>query len=96
MAKLGSAVGRQFELEGGRSIQPYLKAAVAHEFADNNKARVNDNVFNNDLSGSRAELGIGVAAKLSRDLQVHADFDYSNGKHIEQPYGLNLGLRYLW
>lgn len=96
LGKLGASAGRRFDLDEGRSLQPYVKAAYAHEFANNNKARINDNVFNNDLSGSRAELGIGVAAQLSRSVQVHADFDYSNGKHIEQPYGLNVGLRYFW
>lgn len=96
LAKLGTTAGRRFELDNGRSVQPYVKAAYAHEFANNSKVRVNDNVFNNDLSGSRAELGVGVAVQLSRSFQVHADFDYSNGKHIEQPYGLNFGARYSW
>ncbi|TDF84349.1 autotransporter outer membrane beta-barrel domain-containing protein [Pseudomonas sp. H9] len=96
LGKLGVTSGRRFELDGGRSVQPYVKAAYAHEFANNNKARVNDNVFNNDLSGSRGELGVGVSASLSRSFQVHGEFDYSNGKHIEQPYGVNLGLRYFW
>ncbi len=96
LGKLGAAAGRRFELDNGRSVQPYVKAAYAHEFANNNKARVNDNVFNNDLSGSRAELGVGVAVQLSHSFQLHADFDYSNGEHIEQPYGLNLGARYFW
>ena len=53
-------------------------------------------VFNNDLSGSRSEFGAGVAVKLSKDLQMHADFDYANGKSIEQPFGANVGLRYSW
>lgn len=96
LGKLGATAGRRFELDNGRSLQPYVKAAYAHEFAQNNKARVNDNVFNNDLSGSRAELGVGVAVQLSRSFQLHADFDYSNGEHIEQPYGFNLGARYFW
>lgn len=96
LGKLGVTTGRRFELDGGRSVQPYVKAAYAHEFANNNKARVNDNVFNNDLSGSRGELGVGVSATLSRSFQVHGEFDYSNGKHIEQPYGFNVGLRYFW
>ncbi|MNJ20934.1 Pertactin autotransporter precursor [compost metagenome] len=96
LGKLGTTAGRRFDLGEGRSLQPYVKAAYAHEFANNNEARVNNNVFNNDLSGSRAELGLGAALSLSRSFQVHADFDYSNGKHIEQPYGLNLGARYFW
>ncbi|NWC00492.1 autotransporter outer membrane beta-barrel domain-containing protein [Pseudomonas gingeri] len=96
LGKVGTTVGRNLTLESGTVVQPYLKAAVAHEFAKNNDVKVNNTVFNNDLSGSRAEFGAGVAVKLSKDLQVHADFDYANGKSIEQPFGANVGLRYSW
>ncbi len=96
LGKVGATVGKTIHLDEGRILQPYLKAALAHEFASNNKVKVNDNSFNNDLSGSRGELGAGVALSLSRDFQVHADFEYSNGKNIEMPYSMNVGLRYLW
>ncbi|WP_264309743.1 autotransporter outer membrane beta-barrel domain-containing protein [Pseudomonas putida] len=29
-------------------------------------------------------------------LQVLADFDYSNGKALDQPWGVNLGVHYSW
>lgn len=96
LGKVGATVGKTYELGEGRIVQPYLKAAMAHEFVNNNKVKVNDNSFNNDLSGSRGELGAGVALSLSKDFQVHADFEYSNGKNIEMPYSMNVGLRYLW
>lgn len=96
LGKAGATVGKTIHLDEGRILQPYLKAAVAHEFANNNKVKVNENSFNNDLSGSRGELGAGVALSLSKDFQVHADFEYSNGKNIEMPYSMNVGLRYLW
>ncbi|WP_256680148.1 autotransporter outer membrane beta-barrel domain-containing protein [Pseudomonas sp. Marseille-P9899] len=96
LGKAGATVGKTIHLDEGRILQPYLKAALAHEFASNNKVKVNENSFNNDLSGSRGELGAGVALSLSRDFQVHADFEYSNGKNIEMPYSMNVGLRYLW
>ncbi|NWB87216.1 autotransporter outer membrane beta-barrel domain-containing protein [Pseudomonas gingeri] len=96
LGKVGATVGRNLTLDSGTVVQPYLRAAVAHEFAKNNEVKVNNTVFNNDLSGSRSEFGAGVAVKLSKDLQVHADFDYANGKSIEQPFGANVGLRYSW
>ncbi|WP_248769232.1 autotransporter outer membrane beta-barrel domain-containing protein [Pseudomonas sp. MWU12-2345] len=96
LGKVGATVGRNLTLDSGTVVQPYLRAAVAHEFAKNNEVKVNNTVFNNDLSGSRSEFGAGVALKLSKDLQVHADFDYANGKSIEQPFGANVGLRYSW
>ncbi|VVP23984.1 hypothetical protein PS898_03982 [Pseudomonas fluorescens] len=96
VAKAGATVGRNFAFNDGAIAQPYLRAAVAHEFASNNEVKVNDNVFNNDLSGSRAEFGAGVAVALSAKWQVHADFDYSTGEHIEQPWGANVGVRFNW
>jgi len=96
LGKAGSALGRTIDLGQGRVLQPYLSAALVHEFARNNQVQVNDNTFNNDLSGSRGELGAGVAVNLGQRLQVHADLQYSNGEHIEQPFGATLGLHYSW
>ncbi|MFJ4143766.1 autotransporter outer membrane beta-barrel domain-containing protein [Pseudomonas sp. NPDC089734] len=96
VGKLGATAGRNFDLGDGQVIQPYLRAAYVHEFSRDNAVRVNDNVFNNDLSGSRGELGAGLAVSISDRLQVHADFDYSNGDKLEQPWGANVGVRYNW
>ncbi|WP_025213161.1 autotransporter outer membrane beta-barrel domain-containing protein [Pseudomonas brassicacearum] len=96
LGKVGMTGGRNFTLDDGTVLQPYVRLAMAHEFAKNNEVKVNNNVFNNDLSGSRGELGAGIAAQLSERLQLHADFDYANGKNIEMPFGANVGLRYSW
>lgn len=96
LGKLGTTAGRNFDLGEGKVVQPYVRAAYVHEFAKNNDVEVNNNVFNNDLSGSRGELGAGIAMSMSDRLQVHADFEYSNGDKIEQPWGANVGLRYSW
>ncbi|WP_426618104.1 autotransporter outer membrane beta-barrel domain-containing protein [Pseudomonas rustica] len=96
LGKAGVTVGRNFEFGKASIAQPYLRMAVAHEFAKNNEVKVNDNVFNNDLSGTRGEFGAGVAVAMSEKWQVHADFDYSNGEHIEKPWGATVGLRWYW
>ncbi|AHZ76325.1 Outer membrane autotransporter barrel [Pseudomonas putida] len=61
-----------------------------------NEVKVNDHRFDNDLAGSRGELGVGIAVALDERLQMHADFDYSNGERIEQPWGANIGVSYRW
>ncbi len=96
LGKVGTTAGRSFDLGKGRTLQPYVRVAMAHEFVNRNEVKVNDNVFNNDLSGSRGELGAGASVSLSDNLQLHADFDYSNGDAIEQPWGASAGLRYSW
>ena len=96
LGKLGATAGRNFDLGEGKVAQPYVRAAYVHEFAKNNDVEVNDNLFNNDLSGSRGELGAGIAMSMSDRLQLHADFEYSNGDKLEQPWGANVGLRYSW
>ena len=96
MAKAGATVGRDIQLDSGSVLQPYLRAAMVHEFANNNKVAVNNHEFNNDLSGSRAEFGAGVAVKLSQNLQLHADLEHSSGGRVEQPWGANVGVRYRW
>ncbi|MDN4547483.1 autotransporter outer membrane beta-barrel domain-containing protein [Pseudomonas sp. C32] len=96
LGKLGVTVGRDFVLGEGKKIQPYVRAAYVHEFASNTDVEVNNNRFNADLSGSRGELGLGIAMTLTDKVAVHADFDYSNGDKIEQPWGANVGVRYSW
>lgn len=94
IGELGTTVGRTIQLESGGVLQPYLKAAVAHEFDQSNKVFVNDNAFNNDLSGSRLKLGAGVAMSVSQNVKLHADLEHSTGKNIKQPFGMNVRLRY--
>lgn len=96
LGKAGATVGRTLQLGNGQQVQPYVRLAYVHEFIRNNEVKVNDHRFDNDLSGSRAELGMGVAINLNDRMQLHADFDYSNGEKIEQPWGANVGLHYSW
>lgn len=96
LGKAGVTIGRDMLVSNQVRVQPYVRAALAHEFVNNNETEVNGNRFDNDLSGSRGELGAGVAVSVTDRVQIHADFDYSNGDRIEQPWGANVGVRYTW
>ncbi|MDZ4020172.1 autotransporter outer membrane beta-barrel domain-containing protein [Pseudomonas sichuanensis] len=96
LGKVGAQAGRTIPLQAGGFVQPYVKAAAVREFARNNDVQINQTSFHDDLSGERLELGAGLAAQVSARLQLHADIDYGNGKNIEQPWGVNLGLHYAW
>ncbi|KTB87094.1 transporter [Pseudomonas syringae pv. syringae PD2766] len=94
LGKVGTSLGRTVALKDGGVLRPYVRGAVAQEFSRRNEVKANDVTFDNSLFGSRAELGAGVSVSLSERLQVHADVDYMKGKHIEQPWGANVGLRF--
>jgi outer membrane autotransporter protein len=96
LGKVGTQVGRKYALDDGGFVQLYVKVAAAHEFVSSNQVSINENRFHNDLSGTRGELGAGVAAQLTDVLSVHADVDYMKGSNIEQPWGVNVGVRYNW
>ncbi|MCF5665172.1 MULTISPECIES: autotransporter outer membrane beta-barrel domain-containing protein [Pseudomonas fluorescens group] len=94
VGKLGVTAGKNIQLESGGVLQPYLRTAVAHEFDQSNKVFINDQSFNNDLSGSRIELAAGLAMSVSESVKLHADVETSQGKKIDQPWGVNFGVRY--
>lgn len=94
LGKAGATLGRSHALASGGIVQPYVKAALAREFARANDLQVNGHRFANDLAGTRGELGAGVAVSMSSHLQLHAHLDYMKGEGIEQPWGVNVGLRY--
>lgn len=93
LAKVGASAGRSIILKDGAVVRPYVRLAAAQEFARDNEVKVNSTRFDNELSGSRAEVGAGVSVSLSERLQLHADFDYMKGRHVEQPWGANVGLK---
>lgn len=93
-ARIGAAFGRTFELPGGGLLQPYLKIAIAQEFITSNRITVNGLNFNNDESGTRAEIGAGVVGQPRRNLQLYAEVETGTGRRISQPWGAQIGVRY--
>ncbi|MEB0045271.1 MULTISPECIES: autotransporter outer membrane beta-barrel domain-containing protein [unclassified Pseudomonas] len=92
LGKAGINAGRSMTLANGSKLQPHLTVAAVREFARNNEVRVNDNTFNNDLSGNRVELGAGVSWTLNDRWQLHAEVDTSKGDGVTKDYGLNMGV----
>lgn len=95
-AAIGVQIGRVFTRANGDRAEPYVRIAMVREFVKNNDISINDHSFNADLSGTRLELGLGLAVQMGKHLSAHVDYAYSNGSKIRQPYMLNAGLRYEW
>lgn len=94
LGKVGVTLGRGMTLSNGSVLQPHIRAAAVHEFVKNNEVRVNDNKFNNDLSGSRFEVGAGASWTLNDRWQLHAELDTSKGDSVTKDFGVNMGAHY--
>ena len=93
-AEAGVNLGMNLDI-AGKTVKPYLKAAISHEFSDNNKVRINDSYdFRNDISGTTGKYGLGVSAQLTPNAGVWAEARYENGKHTESPVTGSVGFRF--
>ncbi|QBH97645.1 autotransporter outer membrane beta-barrel domain-containing protein [Limnobaculum zhutongyuii] len=94
-SELGFSLGKSFRVGESSMVTPYIKAAWVHEYIDNNSSVINQrNKFTTDLSGDMAKAGLGVDARLSRQVTLFAEVDYAKGSKVEVPIQGNLGLRY--
>ena len=95
-SRVGSLFGRSLQLSKGMTAQPYVKASYVTEHAGSSKVSVNGNKLDAELPGNRVELGFGGTLQVSEKSKISLDAEYAKGNSIEQPWGVNLGYRYLW
>ena len=95
-AALNSVVGKNLTLDNGMTLQPWMRAALIQELGDRDRVSINGHGFDNDLSGTRGEFGAGLAAQVTKDVQIYTDARYAKGDKIESPWGANLGVRWTW
>lgn len=92
-AEAGVNLGMNLDV-AGKTVKPYLKAAVSHEFSDNNKVRINNRYdFTNDISGTTGKYGAGVSAQLTPNAEVWAEASYQKGGKFESPVTGSVGFR---
>ncbi|WP_224978979.1 autotransporter outer membrane beta-barrel domain-containing protein [Enterobacter asburiae] len=92
-AEAGVNLGMNLDV-AGKTVKPYLKAAVSHEFSDNNKVRINNRYdFTNDISGTTGKYGAGVSAQLTPNAEVWAEANYQKGGKFESPVTGSVGFR---
>ena len=92
-AETGVNLGMNLDI-AGKTVKPYLKAAINHEFSDNNKVRINDSYdFRNDISGTTGKYGFGASAQLTPNAGVWAEANYQKGVNIESPVTGSVGFR---
>ncbi|TDR73911.1 autotransporter outer membrane beta-barrel domain-containing protein [Paludibacterium purpuratum] len=95
--QLGVTLGSTYDLSRAKgTISPYVKLAIATEMGAGSETQTNSTSFSTNLNGSRAIIGAGFNAQLNERTQWHLAAEYAKGPRIEQPFGIDFGVRYLW
>ncbi|CNF17783.1 autotransporter outer membrane beta-barrel domain-containing protein [Yersinia similis] len=94
MGTLGVNAGYRFVMNNGAELKPYAIFAVDHEFAKNNQVTVNQEVFDNNLNGTRVNTGAGMNVNITPNLSVGSEVKLSSGKDIKTPVTINLNVGY--
>lgn len=76
----------------------YVRASVVHDFLGETDVKVSNahmsRTLSNDFGGTWGEFGIGANVSVSDNAYVYADVEHTTGGEIEEPWRVNLGLRY--
>ncbi|MGO3860075.1 MAG: autotransporter outer membrane beta-barrel domain-containing protein [Neisseriaceae bacterium] len=92
--EIGLSAGKNIQLSKAL-VTPYVKAAWAHEFKDNNRVHTNKvQTWENDFSGSVGKFGVGLNAKISDTTAIFTELNYTKGSKVEAPIQANIGLRH--
>lgn len=95
-ARVGGRVGRALALDSGAQVEGYLSASLIDELAGESTVTVDGHELDNQLPGSRADLGAGAALQVSQRQKLMIEAHYADGHEIQQPLALTLGYRFLW
>ncbi|MBW8356003.1 MAG: autotransporter outer membrane beta-barrel domain-containing protein [Pseudomonas sp.] len=91
--RTGARVGRNLQLDSGTRLQPYLKAGWIEDLSAQNKVRTNGIGSRPDGSGGGWYAGAGITGELTRNHQVFAEVETSEGSNIDRPWAANVGYR---
>ncbi|NYS11435.1 autotransporter outer membrane beta-barrel domain-containing protein [Achromobacter xylosoxidans] len=96
LLRASSLIGKRFSLANGAEIQPYVKIGWIQELDGKNVVRTNEVATHTDMSGGRAQIGIGAIGALGKSHHRYADYEYQKGSGYESPWAVNIGYRYTW
>ncbi len=76
----------------------YVRASVVHDFLGEIDVKVSSaqmsRTVSNDFGGTWGEFGIGANVSVSDNAYVYADVEHTTGGEIEEPWRVNVGVRY--
>ncbi|EBP3997621.1 autotransporter outer membrane beta-barrel domain-containing protein [Salmonella enterica subsp. enterica] len=94
LGQVGFRLRQNMTTRHGIQFVPWLKVALEQEFVHNNPVRVNDDNFNNDITGTRGSYQAGISAALTPHMHIYASINYEKGDGMESPWTGNAGFSY--
>ena len=90
----GISAGRGITLPNGGNMDIYGRAAVVYDWDGKSPLVVAEEIFMEDTSSVRYELGVGFSASFGSRGTVYADMSTQLGSRVRFPWEFNLGLQF--
>lgn len=97
-ARLGARLKGEFAM-ADKPVEPYLRANLWHTFKGEDSVTFDDvDTLKTQHRTTQAQLGLGIAARLSKEVSVYLGGDYGRSLDSQPQESLqgNLGLRISW
>ncbi|MFI8416254.1 autotransporter outer membrane beta-barrel domain-containing protein [Serratia sp. NPDC071084] len=90
--EVGTLLESEFSVLG-RSVRPYVKAAMSREFIKRHAIEINKTSFDSNYSSSTGKYGLGVTADVADNASIYTEVNYQKGNKVETPIYANAGFR---
>lgn len=88
--RAGLRAGRDIELSGGGTLQPYARVSYLKQFSHDDTVGFGDSTYDVALPGNRWQMGGGVAVASGRH-RAFVDLQYGRGASVSQEVTANIG-----
>jgi outer membrane autotransporter protein len=94
--RAGMLLGYTHTARDDSIFQPYVKLSVASQQTTGVALSAAGGKWDPRIDGTRIETGLGFNWLPARNTQLYFDYEYACGEAYAKPYGLNLGVRFIW
>ncbi|MGY6273735.1 autotransporter outer membrane beta-barrel domain-containing protein [Achromobacter denitrificans] len=88
--RAGVRAGRDFDLSGGGTLQPYAKVSYLKQFSHDDTVGFGNSTYDAALPGNRWQMGGGVAVASGKH-RAFVDLQYGRGASVSQEVTANIG-----
>ena len=79
-----------------KSVTGFVDANVKHEFKGRNGLVASDTAIGNDMHGTRFDIGVGVVAKVSKNVSLYGRAAVEFGGRTDVAGKVTAGLKIVW